>query len=67
MPYIQHKLAALIVAGILMLSMSGCFPGQFPVPEEKSKPVVSPKGNSSAAPYGSGAISPLIFDAGAGD
>jgi len=58
---------ALLVSSAVLLSLGGCFPGQFPVPEEKKKPLVSPKGNSSASPFGSGAAAPTLADAGVGD
>ena len=70
MSQIQYRLMALIVSGVFVLSLGGCFPGQFPVPEEKNKPVVSPKGASNTTPFGSGAAVPSVGggkDGGASD
>lgn len=51
--------AALVL--LVSLAFSGCFPGQFPIPPDRSAPPkASKKGANSGAPYFHGGMAPGV-------
>ena len=63
---IASRLFQVLVALATVAMLSGCLPGQFPIPPDRSAPPApSKKGVSGASPYYHGAQAPLVtVDAG---